>query len=99
MLHSPKRHVVSKVLTENKLFCFSKGTLCTGTACNKGLKQSLDIPAFLNFFCNSRGDCPSSLNAGRLTSDIFRTPKLNIQKRLIKLIKLACTDSEVKLAS
>lgn len=85
MLHSPKRHVVSKVLTENKLFCFSKGTLCTGTACSKGLKQSLDIPAFLNFLCNSRGDCLSPLNAGRLTSDISRAPKLNTQKSLIKL--------------
>ena len=99
MLHPHKHGVVLKVLTQEKVFYVSKKTLCTGTACNKGLKQSLDISAFLNFFCNSRGDCLSSLNAGRLTSDIFRPPKLNIQKRLIKLIKLACTDLEVKLAS
>ena len=36
MLIPPKRHVVLKVLTENKVFYFSKKALCAGTACNKG---------------------------------------------------------------
>ena len=38
MLHPHKHGVVLKVLTQKKVFYVSKKTLCTGTACSKGLK-------------------------------------------------------------
>ena len=38
MLHLPKRHVVLKVLAENKMFYFSKRALRVSTASNKWLK-------------------------------------------------------------
>ena len=46
MLIPPKRHVVLKVLTENKVFYFSKKALCAGTACNKGHTISPVKPLF-----------------------------------------------------
>ena len=46
--NTPKRHVVLKVCTENKLFYFSKRALRPGTARNKFLKEALtDILEFL----------------------------------------------------
>ena len=39
MLHSPKQHIVLKVLTENKVFYFSKRPLHVRTARNICLKK------------------------------------------------------------
>ena len=38
ILHPPKQDMVSKVLTENKVFYVSKKALRANTTCNKGLK-------------------------------------------------------------
>ena len=43
MLYSPIQHMVLKVLTENKVFCFSKRALRVRTARNKCLKKAMRI--------------------------------------------------------
>ena len=52
MLHTPKRHAVYKIFTENKLFYFSKRALRAGTECNKWLKEVLLSEQLRQYCCS-----------------------------------------------